>query len=701
MSSMSTTSRHQVSDLDSENERKDSAVALPPRHYTKWQYYTRNGAVERKRRLEAVEGRYASLDAKPYVAFVSVESLPSTHPFAHTKTVDQRKVYWKTLPMYSGTSLPVLPPTPVPDMRRGVDEAASTQVENGGEKAGEGARKGQECWESVVRTGGVDVADRDKEGRVSVETFDTAEDGPSGREDRGGDEELSQFAVSTSSQSCQVEDQTQPQKSCDVADPANKSKSQSIGRSKLLKNLLCRPQSITPTLEQQVSRLPVRVMDRSTLPARFKMRTGWGRKREVVEFDIQNQNKGKGKEAEEGGIGSESGKAEETNDEMGGSDKSPTERFESKLPKLSHRKRMPGIIPGSAKARPASSSSTSQNVSSDIMGISPTAPPISTDVSGTGAGISEALNATYPRSDTSTSVSNDLDRTAQTYIPTSVSGRDVGIHEALEAISHPVPAPTSPNSTDQTARASPSTSTSTSTPSPTPSLQDRLRKTSLSDLPLGPSGAQRITTILRAIESNKYSTWPHSQPPPRPQVPPSTFDTPIAPGSILLDLLASSPQTHARLNDEHEGLDDETAQQVNRAAEWRAELKGVYLSQCRGARNDAVGAQMRGWAGGDGDEKVLAGGGVGLSSVRAAANGDVIEIERPRTRRARPMTLPLSAPVLKGVVRRTPASYLTGECYRPASGSSLRNVVGVEDLSEQRDLGEVESDEQGMNGEGR
>ncbi|KAH3920094.1 hypothetical protein HBI56_034850 [Parastagonospora nodorum] len=90
--------------------RIDSGVSMPPPKYERYQYYSQNSLKERKRILAKCERELAQkLDR---ISFVSTESLSSTHPFHGLRTVHERRGYWNSLPTYSGRSLPWAPATP-------------------------------------------------------------------------------------------------------------------------------------------------------------------------------------------------------------------------------------------------------------------------------------------------------------------------------------------------------------------------------------------------------------------------------------------------------------------------------------------------------------------------------------------------------------------------------------------------------------
>jgi hypothetical protein len=61
------------------------------------------------------------------------------------------------------------------------------------------------------------------------------------------------------------------------------------GRKKGFRDLIWRGKEVMPREEERISRLP-RMVGTSTLPARFKMKTGWGKKR-VIDFDLGFQSK--------------------------------------------------------------------------------------------------------------------------------------------------------------------------------------------------------------------------------------------------------------------------------------------------------------------------------------------------------------------------------------------------------------------------
>jgi hypothetical protein len=215
-------------------------------------------------------------------------------------------------------------------------------------------------------------------------------------------------------------------------------------RSSLLNTLLCRLGSAKPSFEQQVSRLPVHIA--ATLPARLKMKAGWGKKRHVVHFDMQQQTGG-----------------------------GPSLGITRHVPTPSHRNRTPqgSIAPSSSKPADASSS----NISTFDRRL----PTISrcSRIPGSAGGIRSSSLASTIKT-----------RPDRAQSPASATN---GHREALQARSRP----TVIRSLESQASESRSLS-----------LEERLRHTTLRNLPLDEGGAQRISQLMRDIEYNRYGTWP-------------------------------------------------------------------------------------------------------------------------------------------------------------------------------------------------
>jgi hypothetical protein len=160
-----------------------------------------------------IESTEASISRSPSTGFLSSQSLPRNHPFAGTHSIEERKQYWNSLPLYTSDS---------------VVANSKCSVEN-------------PFW---IRS--------ESNNRRSPSTHDD------------------QAAVSPQL--------TEFQQQKPIA----------ASKSSVLNTLCCRPGTVTPTYTLRTSRLPVRTG--TTLPARFKLRTNWGRKRRALDFDtLQHQ----------------------------------------------------------------------------------------------------------------------------------------------------------------------------------------------------------------------------------------------------------------------------------------------------------------------------------------------------------------------------------------------------------------------------
>jgi hypothetical protein len=152
-----------------------------------------------------------SLSYSSSIGFLSADSLPPDHPFAGTSTVEQRRQYWNSLPLYRGSS-----------------------------------------FISSV-------------GRLSKSNFWTKSNGSSCKEPSIED---NQAVVSLHPSAPE-----QQKSMCGVA-------------SGIVDTLCCRPGAVTPATLPRVSRLPI--LARATLPAKFKLKTGRGKKIRALE-DVRDQ----------------------------------------------------------------------------------------------------------------------------------------------------------------------------------------------------------------------------------------------------------------------------------------------------------------------------------------------------------------------------------------------------------------------------
>jgi hypothetical protein len=215
--------------------RIDSAADCPPpdRNFTKWQYFARNSSLSRKRNLERLQGRYAHFKAEPIVEgglYGGMQSLQSAHPCASMETLQS------THP-FKGLS----------------------KVERRGEWEGLRAYSGT----SLPYIPGTPVGNG---GGVSMGTPNAAGDDSYDQQQERQRSTLRDTPVASS----------------DIVVQRGRDGS---GRKKGFRDLIWRGKEVMPREEERISRLP-RMVGTSTLPARFKMKTGWGKKR-VIDFDIQ------------------------------------------------------------------------------------------------------------------------------------------------------------------------------------------------------------------------------------------------------------------------------------------------------------------------------------------------------------------------------------------------------------------------------